>query len=99
MLYSQCDDHSMLGGCFKNWYCKRADCSRNCANGAGSCFIHICEKCIICIIYVTQRTSNAGVDFYCCFFGAVDDARCSLTYKPVAELQPMRVPNGGSNYP
>ena len=46
-----------------------------------------------------QRTSAAGVDYYCCFFGAVDDARCNLTYKPMAELDPVRAQGGGSNYP
>ena len=32
-----------------------------------------------------QRTSNAGVEFYCCFFGAVGDARCNLRYKPCTD--------------
>ena len=45
------------------------------------------------------RTSNRGVDYYCCFFGAVDDARCKLTYKPCSELNPVYVQNNGSDYP
>ena len=45
-----------------------------------------------------QRTSRAGAEYYCCYFGAVDDAQCSLRYRP-ADQMPAVAAHGGSKWP
>jgi len=45
-----------------------------------------------------QRTSNAGADYFCCYFGAVDDAQCSLRYR-LANQMPAVAAHGGSKWP
>jgi hypothetical protein len=45
-----------------------------------------------------RRTSQRGVEYYCCYFGPCDDARCSLKYKEL-EGAPVIASHGGSKWP
>ena len=45
-----------------------------------------------------RRTSQWGVEYYCCYFGPCDDARCSLKYKEL-EGAPVIASHGGSKWP
>ena len=44
------------------------------------------------------RTSREGVQYFCCFFGAVDDAQCSLRYRH-REQMPAIAAHGGAKWP
>jgi hypothetical protein len=46
-----------------------------------------------------ESVSNAGVHYYCCFFGAVDDARCKMRFVKADEIDSERVAVGGHNFP
>ena len=45
-----------------------------------------------------KRKSQAGVEYYSCYFGPCDDARCSLKYRAVSDAPPIAV-SGGSKWP
>jgi len=44
-------------------------------------------------------TSQAGVQHYYCFFGRMDDAKCSMRYVEAETLDSERVVVGGTRYP
>eukprot|EP01044_Picomonas_judraskeda_P007809 COSAG03_NODE_859_length_5598_cov_2.096563_2_plen_1108_part_00 len=47
---------------------------------------------------VNKRKSQAGVEYYSCYFGPCDDARCSLKYRAVSDAPPIAA-SGGSKWP
>ena len=55
-------------------------------------------KCGGCGQPAARRTSQWGVEYYCCYFGSCDDARCSLKYKEL-EGAPVIASHGGSKWP